>query len=111
MSAFFSFYKFMSTAKDKREQILQDDCISLWLNVWILLYFFFGEKVYMKVFTYRVFHNSWNKAVASQIFLVDFILFFSLFRFGWVSLFYGISTFIGYLMPKPFSLKNSSGTI
>ena len=28
-----------------------------------------------------------------------------------VSLFNGISTFVGYLMPKPFSLKNSSGTI
>ena len=31
--------------------------------------------------------------------------------FGWVSLFNGISTFVGYLMPKPFSEKNSSGTI
>ena len=28
-----------------------------------------------------------------------------------VSLFNGISTFVGYLMPKPFSQKNSSGTI
>ena len=28
-----------------------------------------------------------------------------------VSLFNGISTFVGYLMPKPFSKKNSSGTI
>ena len=28
-----------------------------------------------------------------------------------VSLFNGISTFVGYLMPKLFSLKNSSGTI
>ena len=28
-----------------------------------------------------------------------------------VSLFNGISTFVGYLMPKPFSEKNSSGTI
>ena len=28
-----------------------------------------------------------------------------------VSLFNGISTFVGYLMPKPFPLKNSSGTI
>ena len=25
--------------------------------------------------------------------------------------FNGISTFVGYLMPKPFSKKNSSGTI
>ena len=25
--------------------------------------------------------------------------------------FYGISTFIGYLMPKPFLSKDSSGTI
>ena len=32
-------------------------------------------------------------------------------RFGLVSLFNGISTFIGYLMPKLFSKKNSSGTI
>ena len=31
--------------------------------------------------------------------------------FGLVSLFNGISTFLGYLMPKPFSKKNSSGTI
>ena len=30
---------------------------------------------------------------------------------GLVSLFNGISTFVGYLMPKPFSLKNSSDTI
>ena len=30
---------------------------------------------------------------------------------GLVSLFNGISTFVGYLMPKPFSKKNSSGTI
>ena len=28
-----------------------------------------------------------------------------------VSLFNDISTFVGYLMPKPFSKKNSSGTI
>ena len=28
-----------------------------------------------------------------------------------VSLFNGIPTFVGYLMPKPFSWKNSSGTI
>ena len=28
-----------------------------------------------------------------------------------VSLFNGISTFIGYLMPKPFFEKNSSGAI
>ena len=32
-------------------------------------------------------------------------------RFGLVSLFNGISTFVGYLMPKLFSEKNSSGTI
>ena len=31
--------------------------------------------------------------------------------FGFVSLFNGISTFVGYLMPKPFSLMNSNGTI
>ena len=31
--------------------------------------------------------------------------------FRLVSLFNGISTFIGYLMPKPFSKKNSSGII
>ena len=31
--------------------------------------------------------------------------------FGLVSLFNGISTFVGYLMPKPFPKKNSSGTI
>ena len=30
---------------------------------------------------------------------------------GLVSLFNGISTFVGYLMPKPFFEKNSSGTI
>ena len=33
------------------------------------------------------------------------------FQFGLVSLFNGISTVVGYLMPKPFSYKNSSGTI
>ena len=33
------------------------------------------------------------------------------FRFGLVSLFNGISTLVGYLMPKPFSEKNSSGAI
>ena len=31
--------------------------------------------------------------------------------FGLVSLFNGISTFVGYLMPKLFPKKNSSGTI
>ena len=31
--------------------------------------------------------------------------------FGLVSLFNGISTFVGYFMPKLFSEKNSSGTI
>ena len=31
--------------------------------------------------------------------------------FSLVSLFNGISTFVGYLMPKPLSQKNSSGTI
>ena len=31
--------------------------------------------------------------------------------FGLVSLFDGISTFVGFLMPKPFSYKNNSGTI
>ena len=31
--------------------------------------------------------------------------------FGLVSLFNGISTLVGYLMTKPFSKKNSSGTI
>ena len=31
--------------------------------------------------------------------------------FGLVFLFNGISAFVGYLMPKPFSSKNSSGTI
>ena len=29
----------------------------------------------------------------------------------WFLLFNGISTFMGYLMPKPFSLKNSGGAI
>ena len=33
------------------------------------------------------------------------------FWFGLVSLFNGILTFVGHLMPKPFSKKNSSGTI
>ena len=32
-------------------------------------------------------------------------------QFGLVSLFNGILTIVGYLMPKPFSKKNSSGTI
>ena len=34
-----------------------------------------------------------------------------IFNLGLVSLFNGISTFVGYLMPKLFSSKNSSGTI
>ena len=29
----------------------------------------------------------------------------------WFGLFNGISNFLGYLMPKPFSKKNSRGTI
>ena len=33
------------------------------------------------------------------------------YKSGSVSLFNGISTFVGYLMPKPFSKKNSWGTI
>ena len=32
-------------------------------------------------------------------------------RFGLVSLFNDISTLVGYLIPKPFAWKNSSGTI
>ena len=32
-------------------------------------------------------------------------------EFDLVSLFNGIWTFVGYLMPRPFSKKNSSGTI
>ena len=31
-------------------------------------------------------------------------------RYGWCLCFNGISTFVGYLMPKPLSTKNSSGT-
>ena len=38
--------------------------------------------------------------------------FFPWLLIGWlVSLFNGISTFVGYSMPNPFSKKNSSGTI
>ena len=37
--------------------------------------------------------------------------FFSLVWFGLGSLFNGISNFVGYLMPKLFFEKNSSGTI
>ena len=36
---------------------------------------------------------------------------FGLVWFGLVSLFNGISTFVGYLMPKVFSKKNNSCTI
>ena len=32
-------------------------------------------------------------------------------EYGLVSFFNGISTFVGYLMPMPFSLKNSNDTI
>ena len=32
-------------------------------------------------------------------------------KIGATSLFNGISTFVGYLMPKPSSQKDSSGTI
>ena len=37
--------------------------------------------------------------------------FFGLVWFGLVSLFNGISTTVGYLMPKPFYERNSSGNI
>ena len=37
--------------------------------------------------------------------------FLILWLIGLVSLFNGISSFVGYLMPKPFSYKNSSGTV
>ena len=31
--------------------------------------------------------------------------------YGFVSLFIGILTFMGYIMPKPFLLKNSGDTV
>ena len=45
----------------------------------------------------------------TELFAIE--LFDHLTMFGLVSLFNGISTFVGYLMPKPFFKKNSSGTI
>ena len=42
------------------------------------------------------------KYVYTQIYIYIYCL---------VSLFNGISTFVGYVIPKPFSKKNSSGTI
>ena len=38
-------------------------------------------------------------------------IFIQINRFGLVSLFNGISTFVGYLTPMPFFCKNSRGTI
>ena len=39
---------------------------------------------------------------------IGWLLWFWIIGLVW---FLGISTFVGYLMPKPFSKKNSSGTI
>ena len=43
--------------------------------------------------------------------MILFVIALTLKKFGLVSLFNGISTFVGYLMSKPFSEKNSSDTI
>ena len=57
---------------------------------------------------YLYFDNSSNRNSFQTKFLLQItnkFLFFGFFFFN------GISTFVGYLMPKPFSKKNSSGTI
>ena len=43
--------------------------------------------------------NTWNHVILNRIII------------GLISLFNDISTFVGYLMPKLFPSKNSSGTI
>ena len=50
-----------------------------------------------------------SKCLVKGYLLPLFFLFFS--ASFLVSLFNGISTFVGYLIPKPFFEKNSSGTI
>ena len=75
-----------------------------------ILYFYFDH-----------FTNFFKKLIYFFAFLIYFILYDQEYDFssplnrsaGWlmVSLFNGISTFVGYLMPKPFTKKNSCGTI
>ena len=50
-------------------------------------------------------------SVANFTYSIQEKTFSSPFEIGLVSLFNDISTFVGFLMPKPFSEKNSSGTI
>ena len=52
-----------------------------------------------------IFSFDWKTREQDKILVDQFV------GFGLVSLFNGISTFVCYLMPKPFSGKNSSGTI
>ena len=65
----------------------------------------------LRLLAYLLFSYSISYTFPQAFHSVDRIMQVCIFWFGLVSLFNGISTFIGYLMPKPFSEKNSSSTI
>ena len=67
--------------------------LSLSLYIYIYIYIFKRHLVYL------------NSQYLQKYFFLYLVL------FGLVSLLNGISTFVGYLMPKLFSSKDSSGTI
>ena len=73
-------------------------------------------QFYKGVYTALQFYN-FLSTIKYLNFIQSFCYFYDSFFFiviDWlslVSLFNGISTVVGYLMPKPFSKKNSSGTI
>ena len=61
---------------------------------------------YLKLFNWMQIICIKNNYLKLQLFIKVYYDWFAL-----VSLFNDISTFAGYLMPKPFSHKNGSGTI
>ena len=57
-------------------------------------------------------NNGWFPfEIKKKIFFLLWQQIWDIYAFGLVSLSHGILTFVGYLMPKPSLLKNSSGTI
>ena len=58
---------------------------------------------------YKIFDSKYFKK-RINIYLLLFVMCPNWIMFGLFSLFNSISTFMDYLMPKPFLLKNSSGT-
>ena len=79
--------------------------LQVFLHLFVSFYFrcfvHWNGKVYMSSFFH---HVNIRFGLLARIFI-------GLVWFGWVSLFNGISTFVGYLMPKPFSKKDRGGTI